>query len=106
MEALALGRPVIASQITGIPELVEPRVTGWLVPASSEAPLAAAMAAALDAPTAELERMGREGARRVAALHDAAAEGARLAGLFRRAVEGQAVSTQAAPAAATPRPAA
>jgi glycosyltransferase involved in cell wall biosynthesis/peptidoglycan/xylan/chitin deacetylase (PgdA/CDA1 family) len=82
MEALALTRPCIATQITGIPELVEPGVTGWLVPASSDEALAGAMAGALDAAPAELERMGRAGAARVAALHDARAEAARLVDLF------------------------
>jgi colanic acid/amylovoran biosynthesis glycosyltransferase len=87
MEAMALGRPVIASQITGIPELVEPRITGWLVPAGSDEALATAMMEALDAPLSDLDRMGREGARRVAELHDASAEGARLAALFRTTIE-------------------
>ena len=32
MEALASGLPVIASEISGIPELVIPEKTGWLVP--------------------------------------------------------------------------
>lgn len=33
MESLAQGRPVISTYIAGIPELVEPGVNGWLVPA-------------------------------------------------------------------------
>lgn len=82
MEALALGRPCIATQITGIPELVEPGVTGWLVPASAVEALARALAAALDAEPAALDRMGAEGARRIAALHDCDLEAARLAALF------------------------
>jgi peptidoglycan/xylan/chitin deacetylase (PgdA/CDA1 family) len=86
MEALALGRPCIATQITGVPELVEPGVTGWLVPAGSDRALATRMAEALDAAPAELERMGRAGAARVAALHDAKVEAARLVDLFAGAV--------------------
>lgn len=82
MESLALRRPCIATHITGIPELVEPGVTGWLVPASSDEALAAAMAEALDAEPSALERMGRSGAERVAALHDSRTEAARLAELF------------------------
>ena len=82
MEALALGRPCIASQITGVPELVEQGCTGWLVPAGSDEALARAMAEALDADPAELDRMGRLGAKRVAALHDARTEAAHLAKLF------------------------
>lgn len=82
MEAMALRRPCIASQITGIPELVKQGVTGWLVPAGDEEELADAIAAALDAAPAELDRMGRAGAERVAAMHDASAEAARLVELF------------------------
>ena len=44
LESLAMGRPVIAFRQGGIPEIVEDRVTGWLV---SE-PTAAALAAAVE----------------------------------------------------------
>ena len=47
MEALAQGRPVISTYIAGIPELVEPGVNGWLVPAGAVEPLVDAMAEAL-----------------------------------------------------------
>jgi colanic acid/amylovoran biosynthesis glycosyltransferase len=82
MEALALGRPVIGTYIAGTPELVEPGACGWLVPAGSIDALAGAMREALAAPVEELERMGREGARRVAQQHDSVAEARKLAGLF------------------------
>ena len=82
MEALALGRPVISTYIAGIPELVEPGRSGWLVPAGAVEPLAAAMAAALTADTAELEAMGRAGADRVAERHDVATESKKLAELI------------------------
>ena len=59
MEALALGRPVISTHIAGIPELVEPGSSGWLVPAGDVEPLVAAMAAALTADAALLTAMGR-----------------------------------------------
>ena len=49
MEALALGRPVISTYIAGIPELVEPGVNGWLVPAGAVEPLVDAMAEVLTA---------------------------------------------------------
>lgn len=35
MESLALGRPVISTYVAGIPELVIPGESGWLVPAGS-----------------------------------------------------------------------
>jgi colanic acid/amylovoran biosynthesis glycosyltransferase len=83
MEALALGRPVVTTYIAGIPELVENGVNGWLVPAGSATALAGAIAEALRAPTETLARMGRVGAARVAALHDASREAAKLAEMFR-----------------------
>ncbi len=86
VEALALGRPVITTAIAGIPELVEPGVTGWLVPAGSVDALARAMRAALQASPAQLEEMGRAGAALVARQHDAEQEARKLAALFRAAI--------------------
>ncbi len=82
MEAMALGRPVIATAIAGIPELVEPGRSGWLVPAGAVEPLVEAMAEALAADPAELDRMGRVGAARAAGQHDAAVESGKLAALI------------------------
>ena len=82
MEAMALRRPVISTYVAGIPELVEPRVNGYLVPAGSIEALAEAMTNVLAQPIEKLRAMGREGARRVAERHDAATEAAKLARLF------------------------
>jgi glycosyltransferase involved in cell wall biosynthesis len=82
MEALALGRPVVATQIAGIPELVEAGVCGWLVPAGSAKALASAMKSALEATDDELVRMGTAGTQRVAKMHRAEIEPAKLANLF------------------------
>lgn len=87
MEALALGRPAICSAIAGIPELVLPGLTGWLVPAASVEALVRAMREALEAPPAQLEAMGRAGAALVAERHDVRREARRLLGLFRSATE-------------------
>jgi colanic acid/amylovoran biosynthesis glycosyltransferase len=82
MEALALGRPVIATYVAGIPELVVPGDCGWLIPAGSVEALTGAMRDALLAPTEELERLGRAGADRAAREHRGAVEAAKLARLF------------------------
>jgi glycosyltransferase involved in cell wall biosynthesis len=82
MEALALGRPVIATSIAGIPELVQPGISGWLAPAGSADALADAMRLALQASPAELAQMGRAGAARVARDHDARVAARQLAALF------------------------
>lgn len=87
MESLALGRPAISTYVAGIPELVEPGVCGWLVPAGSVEELTAAMRSALQSPVEKLEQMGRVGAERVAQHHDAAFEARKLAALFRSHIE-------------------
>jgi len=106
MEAFALMRPVIATHIGGVPELVEPGVTGWLVPADSPAALAAAMRHVIEAPDEELRRMARNGAERVARHHNARTEAAKLVTLFagsiaRNAGEDRAYRLGGVPAEAT-----
>lgn len=81
MEALALGRPVISTYIAGIPELVDDEC-GWLVPAGSEADLAAAMRAALEAGPDTRAALGAAGRARVEARHDVDREAAKLRRLF------------------------
>ena len=82
MESLAQGRPVISTYIAGIPELVEPGVNGWLVPAGAVEPLVNAMAEVLTADPSDLERMGRTGAATVAKQHDISTQVKKLAELF------------------------
>jgi glycosyltransferase involved in cell wall biosynthesis len=82
MEAMALGRPVISTYIAGIPELVQPGKTGWLVPASDELALAAAMKEVLSASVERLERMGIAGRDHIAQQHDAVKEAVKLKRLF------------------------
>jgi colanic acid/amylovoran biosynthesis glycosyltransferase len=82
MEALAMGRPVVGTYIAGVPELVETGVNGWLVPAGNVEASADAILRLLRTPVAELTRMGRAGAERVRARHDANREAARLSQLF------------------------
>ena len=82
MEAMALGRPVIATTIAGIPELVVPGENGWLVPAGDTDALAAALGECLDTPDGRLAAMGAAGRRRVAERHDADTEAATLSNLF------------------------
>jgi glycosyltransferase involved in cell wall biosynthesis len=83
MEAMAAGRPVIATYVAGIPELVRPGETGWLVPAGDAAGLSAALREVCRAPRAELEEMGAAGRARALARHNVAREAARLAAHFR-----------------------
>ncbi len=82
MEAMALRRPVIATAVAGIPELVRPPEHGWLLPAGDVDALAAAMEACLAAPPELLARMGEAAHRRVLERHDIDTEAAKLAALF------------------------
>jgi colanic acid/amylovoran biosynthesis glycosyltransferase len=82
MEAMALRRAVVATQIAGIPELVIPRETGWLAAAGSVEALAAAMTECLLASREQLGAMGRRGRERVLASHDVDREVAGLADLL------------------------
>ena len=82
MEALALGRPVVATAIAGVPELVESGVNGWLVPAGSCERLAAALREAVEAPPERLAAMGRAGRRAVERLHHPAREIEKLEALL------------------------
>lgn len=81
MESLALHRPVIATAIAGIPELVD-EACGWLIPAGSVEALAEAMREALTSTAQDLEALGAEGARRVAREHSAEDNAKRLLDLF------------------------
>lgn len=64
IEAQAVGRPVVASRIGALPELIEDGTTGLLVPPNDDAALAAAIQRFF-ADTALRERCAAEGRRRV-----------------------------------------
>jgi colanic acid/amylovoran biosynthesis glycosyltransferase len=82
MEAFALERPVIATAVGGVAELVEPGISGWLVTPGSAEALARALREALSSDPHRLARMGRAGAARVRERHDQAREARRLAALM------------------------
>jgi len=63
LEAMAAGRPVIASRVGGVPELVVDGETGLLVPPADPDALARAIVALLDDPDLGA-RLGAAGARR------------------------------------------
>lgn len=71
LEAMAAGRPVVATDVGGNPELVTEGVTGFLVPAGEAEPMAARIGALLaDAPLRRL--MGAAGRSRIEAAHSMA----------------------------------
>lgn len=81
MEAMASGLPVVATGISGIPELVAHGETGLLVPPGEPAALAAALAALARDPAAA-HALGRRGRHAVEAGFTLRENVARLAGLF------------------------
>ena len=83
MEAMAERRPVISTFIAGIPELVRPGETGWLVPAGQVDELTAALKAAAATSDKAMNDMGEACFKRVHARHDAMKEAAKLKALFK-----------------------
>jgi colanic acid/amylovoran biosynthesis glycosyltransferase len=82
METMALGHPVISTYNAGIPELVEPGKTGWLVPAGDEVALSAAILEVLEANVGQLASLGATGRARVIERHDSMKEAKKLKKLF------------------------
>ena len=82
MESLALGRPVISTYMAGIPELVIPEKSGWLVPAGSVGALVNIMRTVLETPISQLETMGKMGAEMVKKEHNINQEAQKLKQLF------------------------
>jgi glycosyltransferase involved in cell wall biosynthesis len=81
MEAGAMGLPVVAPAIMGIPELVEHGVTGLLTPPARPDHVADALER-LAADPLEGERMGQAARERVAEHFDCVSEATRLAALL------------------------
>ena len=87
LEAMAAGVPVVASAVSGIPEVVVDGETGWLVPPEDPAALARALAAVLADP-GEARRRGEAGRRRVAERYRPAVAAASWRAAIERSSEG------------------
>ena len=82
MEAMAMRRPVISTYVAGIPELVLPGKTGWLVPAGDVSALSDAMEQAISADLETITRLGEVGHARARDRHLINVEAAKLADLI------------------------
>ena len=69
LEAMAAGRPVVATNVGGLPEVVEHGATGLLVPAGDPRAMAEAIAKLLREPGVRA-RMGEAGRQRARSLFD------------------------------------
>lgn len=86
LEAMALGRPVLATTAGGLPEVIEHGASGWLVPAQDPAQLAQAIGQLLDDPALR-QRLGTAGRLRAQQHFSLQAVTARLRDIYRRAVQ-------------------
>lgn len=78
MEAMALRRPVVSTFVAGIPELVLPGQTGWLVPAGDVEALADALDSSMKLPEAQWREMGSAARHRVLERHSIDTEAGKL----------------------------
>jgi len=87
LEALALARPVVATQVGGVPELVQDGEAGLVVPPRKPDRLAEAILYLLRNP-AEAARLGQEGRERVLREFTAEVMGYKTAEVYRAVLEG------------------
>ncbi|HEY2294295.1 MAG TPA: glycosyltransferase family 4 protein [Thermoanaerobaculia bacterium] len=87
LEAMAAGVPVVASAVSGIPEVVVDGETGWLVPPEDPEALARALEEVLTDP-GEARRRGEAGRRRVAERYRPAVAAASWRAAIERSAEG------------------
>ena len=85
LEAMAMGKPVVASQVGGVPELVEDGVTGVLVPSGSSESLGKAIITLLRDPETQT-RMGKSGKQRVKTLFSLRQSVGKIEELYRSVV--------------------
>jgi glycosyltransferase involved in cell wall biosynthesis len=84
LEGFAAGLPVVASDLGGLPELIEPGVDGMVVPPNDPAALADALSSLVGAPASAAE-MGRAGRAKVLASYGSDRHVERLEGYYAEA---------------------
>jgi glycosyltransferase involved in cell wall biosynthesis len=87
VEAMAMGIPVVSTNISGIPECVDHGVNGMLAPEKNPSALAETMAALLSQPE-RARQLGLEGRKKVERDFDARRNVAQIGAALRRAMPG------------------
>jgi glycosyltransferase involved in cell wall biosynthesis len=64
-EAQAMGRPVIATEVGGVPEIIQPGETGWLIPPQNPLRLAQTIEEALQLTPASREKLAKKARARI-----------------------------------------
>ena len=82
-EPMAMGRPVVATAVGGVPELIDHRIDGWLCPPGDVGALAEGVCALLADP-AEAARMGERAAGKVRERLSLGRMAGRLEEVYRR----------------------
>jgi colanic acid/amylovoran biosynthesis glycosyltransferase len=93
LEAMALGTPCVATDVTGIPELITDGVSGLLVAQRDPAALAAALTRLLDDQALRL-RLAAAARRRIEADFDSAQTSAELRAIFAGATRARSVGEE------------
>jgi glycosyltransferase involved in cell wall biosynthesis len=99
VEAMAMEIPVVSTEVSGVPELVEDGVNGFLVPPRSPEPLADAIEKLLRDPSLR-RRFAAEGRRRVLEEFDIGRSTRRLLALYQETMGLRPVDAQPAPESA------
>jgi glycosyltransferase involved in cell wall biosynthesis len=81
LQALAMRRPVVASDVGGVPEIIRPGETGWLVPPGESTALAAAIGEAMADPV-RARRLADQGRKLVEAAFSLETMGERVERLY------------------------
>lgn len=101
IEAMARGKPVVATRIGGIPELIEDGATGFLVERTPEA-FADALASLLSSPARRLA-MGNAGRERARSLFSAQAMAQNMEEVYRQMLQERSLRAGHAPESSLPR---
>lgn len=101
LEAMAMGRAVVATKVGGVPEVVEDGVTGLLVPPADPGSLARAIVRLAEVPSLR-RAMGEAGARRVRERFHVARMAGQIAGIYEDLLVGGGQAEGAAVSGARP----